>query len=105
MKKIIYLLLFIFTSFILTSCGNSGNMITILNWGDYISDEVINAFEDETGIKVKLVTTDTNEAMYSKILNRQAEYDIVVPSDYMIDQMATDGLIYELDYSKLSNYK
>ncbi|MBQ9448634.1 MAG: extracellular solute-binding protein [Acholeplasmatales bacterium] len=105
MKKIIYLLLFIFTSLILTGCGNSGNTITILNWGDYISSDVIKAFEEETGINVKLVTTDTNESMYSKILNRQAEYDIVVPSDYMIDQMATDGLIYELDYSKLSNYE
>lgn len=105
MKKIIYLLLFIFTSLVLTSCSNSGKMITILNWGDYISDDVVAKFEEESGIRVKLVTTDTNEAMYSKILNRQAEYDIVVPSDYMIDQMASDDLIYKLDYSKLSNYE
>lgn len=105
MKKIIYLLLFIFSSMILSSCNNSGKMITILNWGDYISDDVVAKFEEESGIRVKLVTTDTNEAMYSKILNRQAEYDIVVPSDYMIDQMANDDLIYKLDYSKLSNYE
>lgn len=89
----------------LASCGGKGCDLLILNWGDYLSEDVLKAFQKETGLKVKEVTADSNEAFYSKILNRNAKYDIVVPSDYMIDQMKQDDLIYEIDFTKLKNYK
>lgn len=104
MKKIYILFISIFSIFILASCGGKGCDLLILNWGDYMSDDVISAFEEEYNVTVKLVTTDSNEAMYSKIVNRQAEYDIVIPSDYMIDQMYNDDLIYQIDYERLENY-
>ena len=89
----------------LASCGGKGSDLLIINWGDYLSEDVLKAFQKETGLKVKEVTADSNEAFYSKILNRNAKYDIVVPSDYMIDQMKQDDLIYEIDFTKLKNYK
>jgi len=88
----------------LASCGQSDKLV-ILNWGDYISEDVVSAFEDEYGVKVKVVTTDSNEQMYTNVVNKIAEYDLVVPSDYMIHQMYENDLLIKLDYSKLTNYK
>lgn len=105
LKKYFNLFLIPFTIFLLTSCSNKGCDLLILNWGDYISSDLIDKFEEEYNVKVKEVTTDSNESFYSKIQNKSASYDLVFPSDYMIDQMAEDGLIYELDFTKLTNYK
>ena len=89
----------------LASCGGQSDKLVILNWGDYISEDVVLAFEDEYGVTVDVVTTDSNEQMYTNVLNKTANYDLVVPSDYMIHQMYEDDLLIELDYSKLTNYK
>ena len=103
-KKLLLSLLLSLFIFTLTSCGGKGADLLILNWGDYIAEEVILAFEEEYDVTVKVTTTDSSEQMYNSLINRTAEFDIVVPSDYMIDQMAHEDLIYKLDYSKLSNY-
>ncbi len=105
MKKILLFFSFILSLITISSCSSKGCDLLILNWGDYMSDDVIVAFEKEFKVNVKQVTTDSNESMYSKILNKQAEYDIVVPSDYMIDQMNEENLLIKLDYDKLSNYE
>lgn len=105
MKKIlgfIVLLVVVFV-FVFTGSGKGADLL-ILNWGDYMSSEVIQAFEERYGVTVKEVTVDSNEQMYQNIINQNAEYDLVVPSDYMVDQLKRDGLIHELDYSLLSNY-
>ena len=105
MKKIFILVFAFFSIISLSSCSGKGCDLLILNWGDYMSDEIIEAFEKEYNVHVRQVTTDSNESMYSKVLNKQAEYDIVVPSDYMIDQMHNDDLLYEIDFDKLENYE
>ena len=105
MKKLTLLLFITFISIVLSSCSGKGCDLLILNWGDYMSDEVIDKFEKTYNVHVRQVTTDSNESMYSKVLNKQAEYDIVVPSDYMIDQMHEDNLLLEIDYDKLTNYE
>ena len=98
--------------------------LNVYNWGEYISDEddeecglidVNSAFEeyfnenlaDKYGyyIKVNYSTYATNEDMYAKITNSAVAYDIVVPSDYMIQKMIANNLLLEIDTSKLSNYK
>ncbi|MDE7263547.1 MAG: extracellular solute-binding protein [Anaeroplasmataceae bacterium] len=89
--------------FVFTGSGKGADLL-ILNWGDYMSSDVIKAFEERYGVSVKEVTVDSNEQMYQNIINQNAEYDLVVPSDYMLDQMKKDGLILELDYSLLTNY-
>ena len=63
--------------------------INVYNWGEYISNgsddslDVVSAFEDLTGIKVNYTTFDSNESMYAKLKSGAANYDVVIPSDYM----------------------
>ncbi len=89
-----------------------GMEINVFNWGEYISDTYedgmldVNAeFEKLTGIKVNYVTYESNEDMYTKIKNGGASYDIVIPSDYMIERMIDEGLLREIDTASLPNYK
>jgi len=83
----------------------------VYNWGEYISDgsegslDVNAEFERLTGITVNYTTYDSNEAMYSKLKSGAVSYDIVIPSDYMIQRMISEGMLRELDYSKIDNYK
>ncbi len=89
----------------------SGTTLNVFNWGEYISDgaegmlDVIGAFEKLTGIKVNYTTYESNEAMYAKLKSESVAYDIVIPSDYMIQRMAKEGMLKEIDYSKITNYK
>ncbi len=109
---------------LLCSCDkNEGNIETktlnVYNWGEYISDEydaksglidINEKFEEyclETfGYKVKVnySTYATNEDMYAKLKNGAVKYDIVIPSDYMIEKMISEGMIKSIDTSKLQNY-
>lgn len=90
----------------------AGDNITlnVYNWGLYISDgsddslDVISEFEDLTGIKVNYTTYDTNESLYSKLKSGGSEYDVIVPSDYMIGKMAAEGMLEKLDYSNIPNF-
>lgn len=106
MKKLFGLLalLVIVLIFVFSGSGKGADLL-ILNWGDYLSSEVVHNFEERYGVTVKEVNVESNEQMYQNIMNQNAEYDLVVPSDYMIDQMKEDGLILELDYSRLENYQ
>ena len=116
---------------LLVSCGDDETptkkyptkTLNVYNWGEYISDEDdeesglfdVNAgFEDYFNqnladkygyyIKVNYSTYATNEDMYAKITNSAVAYDIVIPSDYMIQKMIANDLLYEIDMTKLSNY-
>ncbi|MBC5579906.1 spermidine/putrescine ABC transporter substrate-binding protein [Anaerofilum sp. BX8] len=83
--------------------------LNVYNWGLYISDgsdggmDINKEFEELTGIKVNYTTYDTNESMYAKIKSGGADYDVVVPSDYMIGKMIKEGLLAELDFSNIPN--
>jgi len=86
--------------------GFSGdNTLTVYNWGDYIDEELINRFEEETGITVIYETFDSNEAMMTKIQQGGTTYDVAVPSEYMVEKMEEENLLIELDHSKLPNLK
>ncbi len=87
-----------------------GTEINVYNWGEYISDGTddsldVNAlFEEETGIKVNYTTFDSNENMYNKLKSGGANYDIVIPSDYMIERLIAEGLVQKIDFSNIPNY-
>ncbi|WP_227396411.1 ABC transporter substrate-binding protein [Jeotgalibacillus aurantiacus] len=83
--------------------GGGSNTLTVFNWGDYIDEELITKFEEETGIRVIYETFDSNEAMLTKIEQGGTTYDIAVPSEYTIDKMIEDDLLIELDHSQLPN--
>lgn len=85
-----------------SSVGENGQVI-VYNWGEYIDPETITMFEEETGIKVIYDEFETNEIMYPKIEAGASQYDVVCPSDYMIQKMIDNDLLAELDFSKLPN--
>lgn len=81
------------------------NTLTVYNWGDYIDEELITKFEEETDIKVIYQTFDSNEAMMTKIQQGGTTYDVAVPSEYAIAKMKEEGLLIPIDHSKLPNLK
>ena len=78
-----------------------GQTLRIYNWGEYVGEHIIQDFEKETGAKVMLESFDSNEQMYIKVANKEA-YDILVPSDYMIQRLISEGYLQKLDKSKLT---
>lgn len=86
--------------------GYSGdNTLTVYNWGDYIDPEIIDEFEEETGIKVIYQTFDSNEAMMTKIEQGGTTFDIAVPSEYAISKMKEEDLLLPVDHKQLPNLK
>lgn len=77
--------------------------ISVYNWGDYIDTEVLDLFEEETGIKVIYETYETNEDMYAKIAMGGSSYDVIFPSDYMIDRMIGENLLQKIDWTHVPN--
>lgn len=91
--------------------GLQGETLNVYNWGEYISagDEdsmdVIGEFERLTGAKVNYTQFDSNEDMYSKLSGGGVSYDVIVPSDYMVDRLVDEDMLCELDYSNIPNFK
>ncbi len=88
----------------------AGTELTVYNWGEYISDgsydllSVNREFEKITGIKVRYLTFESNETMYSQIKNGGVTYDIIIPSDYMVQRLIKEGELKKIDTQRLSNY-
>ena len=75
----------------------------VYNWGEYIDPEVIELFEEETGYKVQYEEFETNEEMYAIIAKGARTYDVICPSDYMVEKMIQNDLLIEVDYSNIPN--
>ncbi|WP_195376588.1 ABC transporter substrate-binding protein [Anaerotruncus rubiinfantis] len=86
-----------------------GKSINVHNWGEYIADgsdggmDVIAEFEKLTGIKVNYTTFSTNEEVYARLRGGSANYDVIIPSDYMIARMIREGMLEKLDLSNIPN--
>ena len=102
-KSIIFILMLL----ALVGCGKEEqkNELYLFNWSDYIPDEVITDFENETGIKVITDYYSSNEEMYAKIKAGGDGYDITVPSTDYAEIMMKQGMLEKIDKSKLSNLK
>lgn len=74
------------------------------NWSEYIPNEVLEDFTKETGIKVIYSTYESNEAMYAKLKTQGEGYDLVVPSTYFVSKMRKEGMLQQIDKSKLSHF-
>ena len=79
--------------------------ISVYNWGDYIEPEVLELFEEETGIRVVYETFETNEDMYAKIAMGGSSYDVIIPSDYMVERMIGEGLLQRINWDNVPNVK
>ena len=103
MKRILILSLLI--SLFLMGCGGEDKeSINVYNWGDYIDREVLELFEEEYDIEVKYDTFATNEDLYVKIKQASNSYDVIIPSDYMIERMIREDLLTTIDMDSITNY-
>lgn len=100
MKKIFNIALLLITSLTLASCGGKQTLL-FLNWGEYIDEDLIEQFEKEYNCTVQMDLGDSNEVFYSKVKSGTTVYDVVCPSDYMVEKMYNANLLLELDSSKL----
>lgn len=89
----------------LSGCGfweseeDGDNVVYVYNWGDYVDPDTLKQFEEETGIRVVMDEFDTNESMYPLVAAGAERYDVICPSDYMIQKMIHNDLLQPLDYS------
>ena len=92
-----------------TRFKDAGITLNVYNWGEYISNgtdgsmDVVKEFENLTGIRVNYTTYDTNESLYAKLKSGGGNYDVIIPSDYMIGKMAAEGMLEELDPANIPN--
>lgn len=106
MKKLAFLVALLLAIAPLAGCGNSGgNAVTInvLNWGDYIDEDLLDQFTEETGIKVNYTPMANNEEMLVKLTATDSIYDVCFPSDYIIEKLIADNMLHELDKSNIPN--
>ena len=86
------------------AAARSDRVVNVCSWGEYIDEDLITQFEEETGIRVNYQTAESNEALYSLIKMGGADFDVIVPSDYMIGRLIEEDMLAELDYSAIPNY-
>ncbi len=113
-KLIVFGLIIAFAISTLAACGNGGNLsnennnsnktLTILNYGMYIEESVLQDFENETGIDIKYEEYENPEEMYTKYKAGAIDYDVICTSEYIIQKLINEGEVLEQDYSSLSNY-
>ncbi|MBR6887217.1 MAG: ABC transporter substrate-binding protein [Selenomonadaceae bacterium] len=107
--KILVLILVSCLTFGVAGCGGGGDkeeqVVYVYSWGDYLNPEVLTLFEKETGIHVILDEFDTNESMYPRIAEGAVHYDVLCPSDYIIQKLISNDLIRPLDFTKLPDAK
>lgn len=87
-----------------SSEGTNGKVV-VYNWGDYIDPEVNELFTKETGIKVEYSDYANNEEMYTSVEPGNTSYDVLFPSDYMIEKMIHKNMLQKIDLSKIANYE
>ena len=87
-----------------SSNGSGKRVVNVCSWGEYIDEDLIYKFEDETGIKVNYQTAESNEALYSLLKTGAGDYDVIVPSDYMIARLIDEDMLAELNYDNIPNY-
>lgn len=115
MRKInLCLLLALASTGIIASCGANdstgqtaadSNSLVVLNYGKYLDESVIQMFEEETGIDIKLEEYESPEEMYTKFSAGSINYDIVCTSDYMVERLINEGMVAEIDFSTFSYYE
>ena len=87
--------------------GLQGTVLNVYNWGEYIDDEevdVVSEFERLTGCDVNYTTFESNENMYSKLSGGGVSYDIIIPSDYMVERLISEDMLLPLDYKNIPNF-
>lgn len=108
MKKLLCVFLTFAMLLALTACGSGSKTdngeVNVYNWGEYIDEDLLDQFEEETGIKVNYSTYSDNESMYSTLKSGASEYDVIIPSDYMISRLIHEDLLEKIDFDNIPNF-
>ena len=102
MKRTIFLFLAVL-AVTLPSCSNP-DALRIYNWGEYIDEDILKTFSKETGIAISYTTFSSNEEMYARIKAGGSSYDVIIPTDFMIERMIREGMLEKIDYANIPNY-
>ncbi len=109
MKKTLVLALLTLVSVTLSGCGVvrsitciNKDKLNLFNWGEYIDPAILRGFEEEHNVCVTMSTFASNESAITKM--KTQAFDLVIPSDYAIEQMVQEDLIQTLDWSKIENF-
>ena len=107
MKRLLRPALALLAALALSGCGGKKDaaQLNLFIWTEYMPDSVLQKFTAQTGIKVNYDTYDSNEALLEKLQSGVADYDLVVPSDYMVRILINEKLVQALDKSKIPNLK
>ncbi|MBQ2672326.1 MAG: spermidine/putrescine ABC transporter substrate-binding protein [Clostridia bacterium] len=111
MKKFLLVFIFIFLNIFSFNCTASNESINVYSWGEFISngaDKSVNVntkFTEETGIKVNYKTFQNNEELFAKISGGGADYDVIIPSDYMISRLIEKNMLAKINFENIPNYK
>lgn len=103
MKKLVSLLLLL--ALLLPVCASAQEVVNVFNWEDYIDESVLQQFEQETGIHVNYMRFTTNEDMMVQVEANPGAFDVVFPSDYMVERMLNKDLLAEINYDNIPNAK
>ena len=101
LKKLVVLFIAL-SLFTLPALSLADEILNVYNWGEYIDKQVITNFEKEYGVRVNYSLFSSNEEMYTKLLSG-ASYDVLVPSDYMIERLIKEDKLQPLDRSVVDN--
>ena len=92
---------------LLAGCGGTAatnGVVSVYNWGEYMDTDLFDEFTEQTGIRVNYSTYESNEAMYTKLRSGSVNYDVIIPSDYMISRLIDEGMLMKLDFDQIPNY-
>ena len=103
MRKILVSMLLVFMVLCLPMVGFAEEVVNVYNWEDYISQETLDMFTQETGITVNMMNFTTNEDMLVKVRNSPSSFDVVFPSDYCIERMIAEDLLAPIDFANVPN--
>lgn len=107
MKKNLVLLaaLIMAVAVLLSACGDSEpqEVVNVFNWGENIDESIFDDFEEQTGIKVNYKVYESNEQLYTMLKQGGVNYDVIIPSDYMISRMIDEDMLEKIDYANVPN--
>ena len=106
MKKTLVLITALLTfALLFAGCGSdeSQEVVNVYNWGENIDESIFDDFEEETGIKVNYKVYESNEQLYSVLKQGGVNYDVIIPSDYMISRLIEEDMLEKIDMNNVPN--
>jgi len=103
--KCVFFALLVVFAFALTSCNRNQEVIRVFNWGNFIDESIFAEFTEQTGIRVLYQTFASNEELYTRVSGGDSGFDLIFPSDYMIERMIREDLLLPLNFDNIPNIR